>query len=357
MSSSKAWREFFIGGQKGIFRITASSSGVDRINLKQAGCKEVPYITRSGLNNGYDTFIPGLQDQQYKKDEGGVITIGLDTQTVFFQPASFFTGQNIQVLRHPRINKHVAMFLIPLLKIQMEKFNWGGNGATLGRLSRTKIMLPINNLNEPDFDYMEEYAKKLSKNLLSEYEKFCQKKLRELHPQKINSLSDIKWDEFFIQDLFVVKSGVRLTKNNQMPGDRPFIGATEYNNGITNFVSNENKSIDSNVLGVNYNGSVVENFYHPYKAIFSDDVKRLELLGHPGNRHVYLFLKTMILQQKSKYQYAYKFNAARMLRQKIIVPVDDQGEPDFTYMEQYMINMEYAKRKAYLEHKRLNAES
>ena len=34
-------------------------------------------------------------------------------------------------------------------------------------------------------------------------------------------------------------------------------------NGITNFVSNSNDSLDSNVLGVNYNGSIVENFYHP----------------------------------------------------------------------------------------------
>ncbi len=51
-------------------------------------------------------------------------------------------------------------------------------------------------------------------------------------------------------------------------GNKPFIGATDSNNGITAFVSNTNTSEDSNILGVNYNGSVVDNFYHPYKAIF-----------------------------------------------------------------------------------------
>ena len=46
----------------------------------------------------------------------------------------------------------------------------------------------------------------------------------------------------------------------------------------------------SNVLGVNYNRSVVENFYHPYKAIFSDDVKRLSLKEVEGNEFLYLFI-------------------------------------------------------------------
>ena len=40
------------------------------------------------------------------------------------------------------------------------------------------------------------------------------------------------------------------------------------------FIKNLRKT-DKNVLGVNYNGSVVENFYHPYECIFSEDVKRI----------------------------------------------------------------------------------
>ena len=56
-----------------------------------------------------------------------------------------------------------------------------------------------------------------------------------------------------------------------------YIGRLEKKNGNRprKEVSNTNNSLDRNVLGVNYNGSVVENFYHPYEAIFSDDVKRI----------------------------------------------------------------------------------
>ncbi|HFU3841773.1 TPA: restriction endonuclease subunit S [Streptococcus suis] len=132
-----------------------------------------------------------------------------------------------------------------------------------------------------------------------------------------------------------------MTKANQEIGDRPFIGASDSDNGVTAFVSNNNKSIDENVLGVNYNGSVVENFYHPYQAIFSDDVKRLNWKDEAmGNKYSYLFLKQMILSQKIKYAYGYKFNGERMKHQKIMLPVTEAGLPDYDYMKSYMQKQE-----------------
>lgn len=149
-------------------------------------------------------------------------------------------------------------------------------------------------------------------------------------------LEDKEWKAFFIEDIFKIKSGVRLTKSNMKSGDIPFIGATDSNNGITEFISNKNSSLDKNVLGVNYNGSVVHNFYHPYQAIFSDDVKRLSFKNVQGNKYLFLFVKTVILQQKSKYEYGYKFNGTRMKRQKILLPINQNGKPDYIFMEKYM---------------------
>lgn len=148
--------------------------------------------------------------------------------------------------------------------------------------------------------------------------------------------SHVEWKEFKIEDIFNISPGKRLTKSDMKSGDLPFIGATDSNNGITNFVSNTNTSLDSNVLGVNYNGSVVENFYHPYECIFSDDVKRLSFKDREGNKYLYLFFKTIILQQKEKYRYGYKFNEDRMKRQSILVPVDTNGEPNWEFIENFM---------------------
>jgi hypothetical protein len=150
------------------------------------------------------------------------------------------------------------------------------------------------------------------------------------------NLSNVTWSEFYISDIFSIQSGKRLTKTEMTKGKRPFVGASDSNNGITEFIGNKNASLDRNVLGVNYNGSVAENFYHPYECLFSDDVKRFHLKNVPDNKYIYLFFKAIILRQKEKYQYGYKFNELRMKRQKILLPVNDFHEPDYGFMEEYM---------------------
>lgn len=348
--SDREWKEFFIAGEDGVFDISSTSSGIDKNKILTTNdVPYTPYITRSEDNNGINLFIAKEQSKKYKLDEANVITIGLDTQTVFYQSHEFYTGQNIQVLRHKNLNKANAIFLIPLIKVQMEKFNWGGNGATLGRLFRTKLMLPINNSGEIDWEYMETYSNSIIKTKWNKYKTHAESILQHLNFRNIKKLEEKIWAEFEIESILNISSGKRLTKADMKSGNKPFIGSTDSNNGITAFVSNTNASEDFNVLGVNYNGSVVENFYHPYKAIFSDDVKRLSLKNTEGNEFLYLFIKNLILKQKSKYQYAYKFNEKRLKRQKILLPVNKDDEPDYEYLEQYIINLKYKKIKQYLD--------
>ena len=132
-------------------------------------------------------------------------------------------------------------------------------------------------------------------------------------------------------------------------GDIPFIGASDSNNGVTAFIGNDNDSADENFLSVSYNGSVCQCFYQPYCCLCSDDVKRFHLRNHAGNKYIYLFLATAIKQQKDKYNYGYKFNETRMRRQKILLPVNDAGEPDYQFMEAYMLKLEAEQLNRYRE--------
>ena len=102
------WGEFFIGGKTGLFDITSTSSGIDKNKLNQSE-GNIPYITRSEENNGINLFVSDEQNSKYQKDMGGVITIGLDTQTVFYQPQEFYTGQNIQILKNEKLSKFSSL--------------------------------------------------------------------------------------------------------------------------------------------------------------------------------------------------------------------------------------------------------
>lgn len=168
--------------------------------------------------------------------------------------------------------------------------------------------------------------------------------------QNVVPLQEKTWKEYVIQDIFNILPGKRLESKNMKPGIMPFIGASETNNGITNFVSNSNQSKDKNVLGVNYNGSVCFAFYHQYECIFSDDVKRFHLKNINDKKEILLFFSTLIHLQKTKFNYGYKFNQSRMNRQKIVLPIKEDNSPDYQYMEQYIENLIYSKYHTYLEY-------
>lgn len=285
------WAEFIV---EDIFEEVESSPyslDYNHIDKEFRENQEIAYVTRSALNNGISNFIADMSEFDKPPIEGNCITIGLDTATVKYQSTSFYTGQNIHIVRDSNLNRYTALFIVPLIEQALEKFGWGGYSATLGRFRKTRFLLPTKD-NKPDWTFMEEYMKELEQRVYP-------KKEFVFHQITDNrSLQEVDWGQFPIDELFTISSGVRLTKKNMKPGKRPFIGATDSNNGITNFISNTNRSLDSNVLGVNYNGSVVENFYHPYEAIFSDDVKRLHLRNYTDNKYVLLFFKTLILKTK-----------------------------------------------------------
>ena len=142
-----------------------------------------------------------------------------------------------------------------------------------------------------------------------------------------------------IEEIGVIYSGVRLTQKNMKIGETPFVWASDNNNGITNFVKNHNNSLDANVLGINYNGSIWECFYHPYSAIFSDDVKRLKIRS--WTKFHYLFLKTSLLAQKEKYSYGYKLNEKRLKKQKILLPCNDTGKINWKWMSNFIKQNEF----------------
>lgn len=350
--TDRKWKTFNAFGENGLFDIHTTSSSIDKNKLIAGGANVVPYVTRSGGSNGVSGFVSAA-NYEYGSDNGGSITVGLDTQTAFYQPYKFVTGQNVHVITGKQLTPLVIQFLLPLLRSQMTaKFNWGGNGATLSRMERLQIMLPADDNGQPDYQFMADYEKNLIHHKQEQYLTYVKQQLSSLgDPINLEQLIDKKWAPFFLNEVFDVNSGVRLTNQDKENGKKPFIGATDNGNGITGFVGNTNKSQDSNVLGVNYNGAPGIAFYHPYTALFSDDVKRLKLKDESHNtKNVLLFMASIVMKQRGKYSYGYKFNASRMNRQKLYLPVNNQGQPDYDYMEQYIKNKMIQKYNKYLEY-------
>lgn len=303
-----------------------------------------PRVTVTSLNNGVDGFYDAVKLTREYENFISVSFLG----NAFYHPYKATTDMKVHTfqLKTRKLNRYVALFIITTLQSNTKNTSYG-NQLSSTDLPLKKILLPITSEGEPDYEFMEEYIKERESKLKQQYKKYVTKRLEEL---KIKIDVEKTWQDFELSKIFEIKSGKRLTKADMKQGNIPFIGSTDSNNGVTNFCSDVNTSTDRDVLGVNYNGSVVETFYHPYKCTFSDDVKRLNTKNISGNKYIYLFIKNSIIQQKVKYMYGYKFNENRMKRQKIMLPVNEASKPDYEYMENYMKYLEQKKLLEYLRY-------
>lgn len=297
-----------------------------------------PYISSTSENNGVDAFIGNNTGVRKFEDVLTLANSG-SVGSTFYQQFEFVASDHVTALKSKNADKYAYLFLSTVVKRLEEKYSFNRE-INDTRIKREKLILPADKEGNPNFQYMSDFVKKLELDKAQEVLEYIYIYIRVKNILE-EKVCEISWKDFWIEDVCEIKSGVRLTKANQEIGLRPFVGARDSDNGVTAFVSNTNKSLDANVLGVNYNGSVVENFYHPYEAIFSDDVKRLKWKDELyGNKYTYLFLKQMILSQKIKYAYGYKFNGERMKRQKIMLPITNTGLPDYNCMTSYMQKQE-----------------
>lgn len=343
------WKEFVVGE---LFDEINNSKAYHKNQITETTDNEnsIPYISRTRFNNGLELLVE--DDGNFTKNPGNTIVFGAENANFFYEPFEYITGNKMYYIKDSHFNKYVCLFLVALLNKNIGEHFGYSHGLTATRLKRQKIILPVNSEGEPDYKFMENYIKKVQDAKIKKTE-YIANRINSLNYVDVDPLNCKKWEQFYIDELFNINPGKRLTKANMIPGDTPFIGASSSNNGITNYVGNSNDSYDCNVLGVNYNGSVVENFYHPYCCLFSDDVKRFHLKNYEDNKHVLLFFKAIILKQKEKYMYGYKFNEERMRQQLILVPVNNENKPDYKYMEQYMINKELELLTSYMNY--LNA--
>ena len=355
--TDREWAEFQF---KDVFHI------VDGYYNKKPPMEEngtLPFLGATQYNNGVTGMTTkdsvqvhdkvggnSMNDVDKRFYAGGCIAITNNGSVghAYYQASEFTCSHDITVvyLKDQVMTKELATFLIPSIQKAGESFAYAKKWRPI-RMRRSKLMLPIGTNGTPDWEFMSAFMQRVEQETLDKALQFFKLRCKEMQNR------GGKMQPYFIEDILFIANGVRLTKADMQEGSRPFVGASEASNGVTAFIENSNVSLDSNVLGVNYNGSVGFSFYHPYEALFSDDVKRVRWKDETANnKYTLLYLSTAIAQQRRKYAYGYKFNAQRMKRQIIMLPSCEDSSPDYDRMEQTMRMMEYDVLNEYL--KRVN---
>ncbi|GHX07147.1 restriction endonuclease subunit S [Vibrio cholerae] len=289
----------------------------------------VPFVSRTSKNNGVSAKVRPVKGKN--KLPAGSITVSLGGTKLlssFVQSEDFYTAQNVAVL----IPKEVMTLqekLFICLCIEKNRFRYSAFGREANRTIKT--------IKIPSLDEIPDWArnKKLEIFLGAE------------NSFEANStvLNVATWNPFRFDQLFDIKKGKRLTKANMLPGNYPFIGSTDKNNGVTNRVG-QNPNHPANVITVNYNGSVGEAFYQPVPFLASDDVNVLypkESAFDRFNQYIALFIIPVIRHNRFKFSYGRKWHLERMEETLLYLPVTKGGKPDLDYMESYIKKLPFSK--------------
>ena len=162
-------------------------------------------------------------------------------------------------------------------------------------------------------------------------------------------LSNRKWKPFFLTELFpTIQRGKRLKSENHIPGIIPYVSSSALNNGVDNFISNTDKvRVFSNCLSLANSGSVGSSFYEPFAFVASDHITHLK--NERYNKYHYLFIASITNRLSQKYNFNREINDNRISREKIMLPIDDEGNLDLDFMEQYIREREKKLIQKYID--------
>jgi len=335
----KTWKPFCIGD------IAEIVSGKN-INAEDRRAGELPYITASAVNNGVSDFVSNI-NETLEENCISVNANGSVGYAFYHSYAALYSNDCRKIRLHHHRNKYVSLFIAQQITAQREKYNYGYKMGT-ARLKRQKIMLPVNELGEPDYEYMENYIRRIEEKILSEYQKFLQA------PETVEvvPLNQKVWKAFLIGDLFKLEAGKSKGLNylKTEGGTIPYLGATNRNNGVLAFVQPvENLIQRGNCIAFirNGEGSIGYSVYKSEDFIATSDIT----CGYADflNKYVGQFITTVADKVRGKYNFNYKRSDTRLKKEKILLPVNEIGEPDFEYMEAYIKNIFAEKLQRYLE--------
>jgi hypothetical protein len=234
-----------------------------------------------------------------------------------------------------------------------EKYNFGFKRNDT-HLKNEIVLLPANENNEPDYAFMEAYMKQKERERLEKYKQYTCKRLTELKEYRQIEPAIIKEESFEISKIFdEIYIAPSSDLGNITRGKVPFVGRTASNNGLQAEVNTKDiKIIKKHCITISMVGTNVAKF-HQYDFTCSQNI--LVLRSKTLNKSIAFYLITILDKYliSKGYGYGHPVSLKRFKKDYIPLPVNQNHEPDYEYMENYMKALEYQKLSKYLAHKDL----
>ncbi len=317
------WQEFDFNK---VFLITRGK----RLKTADQISGNIAYISSTKENNGIDNYVTPPETHQVFNN---AITLNNSGSIgyCFYHSYEFISSDHCTVLNIKdesiKLDATLFLFLKPIIESMKQKYGFAREMSN-DRLKKEKILFPVKG-NSPDWQFMKNYIKNKAKYVA--YDNPV------VYPKNTISLGSTQWQEFKIPDVFNITKGMRLIKKDRMPGDLEYYSASEYNNGLTDFISNplfvSNNAIIYTTFG--------DCFFVGNDFTASDEISILK--NKNLNKYNSLFITTIIQNNKYKYAFGRKAFFNKFYNDIVLLPVKKNNQPDWQFMEDYIKSLPYSK--------------
>lgn len=285
----------------------------------------IAFVSRKMGDNGISAYVEQIPD--IAPAPAGELTCALSGNGVlstFLQEEQFYTGFHVARLRPlVEMTKEHLLYYCACILFNRYRFSYGRQA------NRT-----IKHILVPDLSELPAYV---SNTDVGQYDG-CNAPASSAQPPAIETDN---WPFFRLGNLFDIRKGQRLTKANMLPGNVPYVGASDTSNGITAKIG-QAPIHEGGTICVSYNGSVAEAFYQPVPYWATDDVNVLYPKGFKLTPEIALFICTLIRLEKYRFNYGRKWHLERMRDSVIKLPVTSTGIPDWAFMARYVKALPYS---------------
>lgn len=165
----KQWKSFFIGD---IFDYFAPGKSKGFNHLEEDTAFGKSYIGATNRNNGVLSFVRADKKLLQKGNAVGFIKNGNGSAGyAIYKYESFISTSDVIFAYSDWLNRYIGLFITTCSDMSQEKYSHGYKW-TKERLLRSGIMLPVNECETPDYEYMEQYSKNLLYRKLQSYINF-----------------------------------------------------------------------------------------------------------------------------------------------------------------------------------------
>lgn len=346
--SEKEWKAFPINAE---FRMKKQGNVPTGALVSNSILKDgmYPRIRVTSQNNGINGFTNVCDDKNYRAYSNFVSMSFLGN--AFYHPYTASLDMKVHCLQYKdtELNPAMGLFTVTMAERIASGTNYG-NQLSSNDLAAKQILLPVDDKGNPDYAYMAEYVQQKRDTMLAKYRAYVEARIAELGELvEIPVFDEKEWKHFRMPEIFgLIQRGKRLKNADHVPGIVPYVSSTANNNGVDDYIeATLGTRAFGDCISLANSGSVGTAFYEPFEYVASDHVTALKTEGM--SKYVYLFLIATIEKQGSNFNFNREINDARIKNMQIMLPVDDAGEPDYAYMEQYSKNMMLRKYKQYLE--------